>query len=272
MFPANNEPIVVSVITPLFNASRFIPRLIQSVQNQIGINYEHIIVNDCSTDNSLALLELIADYDKRIKIINLKNNFGVVHARNVAISNANGRYLAFLDADDIWMPNKLKIQINFMRENDAALSFTDYRFISEDGNKVGRLLRGPSRISWTLHHMTRYLGCLTIVVDREKCPDFSFGDVSFEYRAEDFLAWSKIIKNTGPAIRCPYDLARYAVVLNSRSSSGLEAAKSVWRVYREIEKINFILSLLYFVFYVIFSKIKRFYFRPIWLRKFIDKY
>ncbi len=272
MIPINNEPVLVSVITPVFNASRFLSRLIQSVKNQKGIRYEHIIVDDCSTDNSLALLGLLATDDERIKIIHMANNCGVVEARNVAISHAKGRYLAFLDADDIWMPDKLKIQLHFMQENNAALSFTDYRFISEDGSKVGRLLRGPSRIGWTLHHVTRYLGCLTIMVDREKCPDFSFGDVSSEYRAEDFLAWSKIIKNIGPAIRCPHDLARYAIVMNSRSSSGSRAAKSVWRVYREVEKINIFLSSLYFVVYVIFSTIKRLYCRPIWLREFVDKY
>ena len=265
-----NKPPLISIVTPVYNASRFLPRVIKSVQEQHGVNYEHIIVDDCSTDDSLAVLKALAAMDERIKIIQFQNNRGVVEARNAAIAQAKGRYLAFLDADDLWMSDKLQIQSRFMQETGAALSFSDYRFISEDGSKIGRLLRGPNRIGWSLHHMTRYLGCLTIMVDRERCPDFSFGDVSSEYRAEDFLAWSKIIKKTGLAVRCPYDLARYAVVMNSRSSSGSRAAKSVWRLYRDIERIELLPAALYFIAYVIFATMKRIYCRPIWPRGVID--
>lgn len=262
----NNLPLV-SVITPVYNASRFLSRLVECVQEQHGVNYEHIIVDDCSTDDSLAVLLRLAANDKKIKLIQSPKNRGVVEARNAAISVAKGKYLAFLDADDLWMPDKLKIQSRFMEENGVALSFSDYRFISEDGSKIGRLLRGPNRIGWSLHHMSRYLGCLTIMVDREKCPDFSFGDVSSEYRAEDFLAWSKIIIKTGPAVRCPHDLARYAVVPNSRSSSGSRAAKSVWRLYRDIEGVALFPAIVYFIAYVAFATVKRIYCRPIWPRK-----
>lgn len=265
----NNQPLI-SVITPVYNASRFLPRVIKSVQHQHDVNYEHIIVDDCSTDDSLAVLKALAEDDERIKIIQFTNNRGVVEARNLAISQAKGRYLAFLDADDLWLTDKLQIQSRFMQETGAALSFSDYRFISEDGGKIGRLLRGPNRIGWSLHHMTRYLGCLTIMVDREKCPGFSFGDVSSEYRAEDFLAWSKIIKKNGSAVRCPYDLARYAVVMNSRSSSGSRAAKSVWRLYRDIEGIALFPAIVYFIIYVAFATMKRIYCRPIWPRSAID--
>lgn len=266
----NNNPLI-SIITPVYNASHFLHRLINSVREQRGVSYEHIIVDDCSTDDSLAILMRLAEGDEKIKIIQFKKNLGVVEARNAAIAQAKGKYLAFLDADDIWLPDKLKIQSQFMQETSAALSFTDYRFISEDGSKIGRLLRGPNRINWPLHHMTRYLGCLTIMVNHEKCPDFSFGDVSSEYRAEDFLAWSKIIKQNGPAVRCPYDLARYAVVSNSRSSSGSRAAKSVWRLYRDIEGITLFPAIAYFVNYVAFATVKRIYCRPIWPRGVVDK-
>lgn len=262
--------LLISIITPVYNASRFLPRVIKSVQEQHGVSYEHIIVDDCSTDNGLAVLRALAQDDERIKIIQFKNNRGVVEARNAAISQAKGRYLAFLDADDLWMLDKLQIQSRFMQETDAALSFSDYRFISADGSKIGRLLCGPNRIGWSLHHMTRYLGCLTIMVDRERCPDFSFGDVSSECRAEDFLAWSKIIKQNGPAVRCPYDLARYSVVPNSRSSSGSRAAKSVWQLYRDIEGVALFPSIVYFVVYVAFATMKRIYCRPIWPRGVID--
>lgn len=266
-----NNLSLISVITPVYNASHYLPRVIESVQKQHGVNYEHIVVDDCSTDDSLAILLKLAACDERIKVIQFQNNRGVVEARNAAIAQANGRYLAFLDADDLWMQDKLQIQSRFMQETGAALSFTDYRFVSEDGNKIGRLLRGTNQIGWSLHHMTRYLGCLTIMVDRERCPDFSFGDISSECRAEDFLAWSKIIKQNGPAVRCPHDLARYSVVPNSRSSSGSRAAKSVWRLYRDIEDIALFPAIIYFIVYVVFAAMKRIYCRPIWPRSVIDK-
>jgi teichuronic acid biosynthesis glycosyltransferase TuaG len=210
------------------------------------------------------LLYSLAANDGRIIIINLDKNIGPAGARNEAIKISNGRYLAFLDSDDLWLSNKLQCQINFMAKNSIALSYTDYRFMSEDGSKVGRLLSGPKKVGWVAHHMTRYLGCLTIMVDKQRHPDFAFPAVSKEDFFEDFLAWSEIIKSTGPAYRCPYDLARYAVVKNSRSSNPLRTAKSVWRLYREKENISLFPALFYFSSYVIFTLLKRYFYSPIY--------
>ena len=265
----DNLPLI-TVITPVYNASLFLPRVIACVQEQHLDNYEHILVDDCSKDDSFDVLLRFAAKDKKIKVIQLPKNCGAVMARNAAISVAKGRYLAFLDADDVWMPSKLKIQSMFMLENNAALSFSDYRFISEDGSRIGRLLRGPNRIGWSLHHMTRYLGCLTIMVDRKRCPGFLFPDVSPDDPVEDFLAWSAIINEHKVAVRCPYDLARYAVVHNSRSRSAVKMAKSVWRLYRITEKIPLVSATAYFVVYFLFASIKRYFFRPIWARSKID--
>jgi len=260
----------VSIITPLYNASKFIPRLLNCVVNQESINFEHIVVDDCSQDNSYELLTKAVLKYPFIKVIRLPVNSGPVVARNEAIKLASGKYLAFLDADDFWLPNKLATQVKFMEEHNAALSFTDYRFISEDGSFVGNRISGFNKIGWNLHHMTRYLGCLTIMVDREKVPDFQFPDISPAYRAEDFLAWSNIIKKTGPALRCPHDLARYAQVANSRSSLGYKAAKSVWQLYRGVEKIPLIKAIPYFIFYVFFAFFKRFLYRPKFISSDID--
>jgi len=261
---------LVSVITPAHNAARFLKRLISCVQNQQGVSYEHIIVNDASTDETTELLHQLLATDNRIQVINCPSNVGVVEARNLAIASARGRFLAFLDADDVWLPKKLRLQTEFMLSKSAAISFTDYRFMSEDGSLVGRRLVGPKRIGWHLHHMSRYLGCLTVMIDRKRCPNFSFGDVSPEYRAEDFLAWSILIKDHGFAYRCPHDLARYAVVTNSRSSNGKRAARSVWRLYRDIEHLPAVKSALYFGLYVLFSSVKRLFCKPRWPAALVD--
>lgn len=264
-----NKPIV-SVITPVYNASKFMPRLLECVANQESIVYEHILVDDCSQDHSHTLLSQAAIKNPCIKVIRLSKNSGPVAARNEAIKYASGRYLAFIDADDYWVPSKLATQVKFMEENDTALSFSDYRFISEDGRYIGKRISGFNKIGWSLHHMTRYLGCLTIMVDREKVPNFKIPDISPSSRAEDFLAWSYIIQETGPALRCPHDLARYAQVSNSRSSLGLRAAQSVWQLYRDIEKIPLIKSVPYFIVYAFFATFKRSFYRPRFISSVID--
>jgi teichuronic acid biosynthesis glycosyltransferase TuaG len=252
----------ISIITPVYNAERFLPQLFISVQSQTYQDFEHIIVDDCSTDSSYELIKHYASRDSRVKVLRHQYNLGVVKARNTAVNISKGRFMAFLDADDIWLPEKLSVQINCMIENGAVLSFTDYRFVSEDGKSVGKRIKGPSKIGWRLHHMTRYLGCLTVMVDRKQVHDFSFGTISSAYRAEDFLAWSKIINEYGSASRCPHDLARYTVVKNSRSSDGVKAAMSVWALYRKIEKIPLVTSAIYFSCYILFSSLKRYLFRP----------
>lgn len=260
----------VSVITPCFNGSKFLSRVIESVKQQ-NSHFEHIVVDDCSTDDSW---EILSDLSRRyswLKPIRLSENSGPVVARNEAIKISSGRYLAFLDVDDFWLPKKLSTQISFMQKNNCSISFTDYRFVSEDGNLIGRRLQGFNSIGDHLHHMTRYLGCLTIMIDKEKYPNFSIPNISPAYRAEDFLAWRNYMLQVGePALRCPHDLARYSVVLKSRSSNSLFAAKSVWLLYREVERLPFLKSFFYFVSYLAFSFLKRKIYKPHLKREQVD--
>jgi teichuronic acid biosynthesis glycosyltransferase TuaG len=262
-----NKPMttpLISIITPVYNAAIFLPRLFECVKNQHGVAVEHILVDDCSSDNSLQIMRDLAAGNASIKIIAMPKNEGPVVARNLAIREARGKFLAFLDADDYWLPGKSLVQSQFMEKTGAVLCFTDYRFISEDGQLIGRRLRGPSQVGWSTHHMTRFLGCLTIMLNRELCTDFRFPDISSSFRAEDFLAWSGIILRHGPALRCKHDLARYAVVARSRSSGTLISAKSVWKLYREVENIPVIRALYYFAIYCVLTTVKRHWFKPRW--------
>lgn len=260
----------VSVITPNFNGERFIRRVVESVRRQ-NFLLEHIIVDDCSKDDSWALLLKLADEFPWLKPVKLEKNSGPVVARNKAIELAQGRFLAFLDVDDFWLPEKLSTQVKFMLDKDCALSFSDYRFVTEYGHKVGRRLKGLNKVDWHLHHMTRYLGCLTIVLDRNKILDFRFPDISPAYRAEDFLAWSRCLEVAGPALRCPHDLARYSLVENSRSTGATRAASSVWKLYRDVERISIVSAAFYFLAYALGVVWKRYWFRPIFDRELVDK-
>lgn len=262
-------PSLVSIITPNYNGLRFIRRLIESVKRQ-RCSFEHIIVDDCSTDGSWALLEKLGQEYSWLKPVRLEQNSGPVVARNRAIELAQGRFLAFLDVDDFWLPDKLQKQVDFMLKEDCVLSFSDYRFVSEDGMQIGRRLSGFDQVGWHLHHMTRYLGCLTIVLDREKYPDFRIPEIRPATRAEDFLAWSQCIQRFGPALRCPHDLARYAVVPNSRSAAK-KGSISVWRLYRHLERIPLHMAAFYFFAYAAGVFWKRYWYRPFMKRVEVDQ-
>jgi teichuronic acid biosynthesis glycosyltransferase TuaG len=261
---------LVSIITPNFNGERFIRRVVESVRQQ---NYpvEHIIVDDCSTDGSWALLQELKQVYSWLKSVRIEQNSGSAIARNRAIDLAQGRFLAFLDVDDLWLPHKLQTQIEFMLTKGCVLSFSDYRFVSEDGRKIGRRLKGFDQIGWHLHHMTRYLGCPTIVLDREKYPDFKIPNISRDLPLEDFLACSDYIQRHGAALRCPHDLARYAVVENSQSSGKKRQAGAVWKVYRDIESIALLSALFYFIFFVIGAFWKHYWNRPFMKRVDVDQ-
>lgn len=263
------SPPTVTVITPNYNGERFIRRVVECVRRQ-NYSAEHIIVDDRSSDGSWSLLLKLVEEYPWLKPIRLKTNSGPVVARNMAIKHARGRFLAFLDVDDFWLPEKLRIQTQFMLDKGCTLSFSDYRFVTEDGELIGRRLQGPKKIGWHLHHMTRYLGCLTIMLDRNKIPEFRFPDLKTARRAEDFLAWSKCIQHSGPVLRCPHDLARYSVVANSRSAVTKSSVLSVWRIYVDVEEISFPLAGFYFLIFSLGVVWKRFRFRPNLKRGLVD--
>ena len=157
---SNKLDVMVTVITPNYNGEKFISRVVESVSRQ-NYSLEHIVIDDNSTDGSWELLVKLSKKYSWLKPVRLEKNYGPVVARNKAIELAKGKFLAFLDVDDLWQEDKLKTQIEFMTKKGCALSFSDYRFISEDGRNIGRRIKGFDKIGWSLHHITRYLGCLS---------------------------------------------------------------------------------------------------------------
>src|SRR5690606_22928772 len=132
---------LVSVITPSYNSESFIKQTIESVQSQTYQNWEMIIVDDCSTDKTIEIIHQKSKEDTRIHLIKLNENSGAAVARNTAIRNAKGKYIAFLDSDDFWLPNKLERQVQFMLEHDYAFSYTSYRIMNEDGTKTNKVIK-----------------------------------------------------------------------------------------------------------------------------------
>lgn len=228
------SPPLVSVITPFFNATRWLPGLVNVTKTQTLTVFEHILVDDCSTDGSKPLAESLTHGDARYKVLQMSRNGGPAAARNLGLSVAKGRYVAFLDADDLWLPGKLEQQTRFMQERGHAFTYHDYRFISEDSSHIGKLVRAPDLLDVPTLHTRRGVGCLAVMIDRDKLPGFKFPEVDRTF-PEDHFAWFTILKGGERGHRLPQDLARYRVFKGSRSSNKLKAAGAMWLTFRYAE-------------------------------------
>ena len=244
---------LVSIITPSYNSSRFIVECVNSVISQTFQNWEMIIVDDDSNDNSRDIISDLSAKEKRIKSIFLEENVGSAEARNVAIKQSKGRYIAFLDSDDIWSKDKLEKQISFMNEKDIAFSFTSYQIISEDGKTKYSVITAPKKMSYHSYLKNTIIGCLTVIIDKEKTGDFQMPNIRSSH---DMALWLLIMKRGFSAYGLDENLAYYRIVSTSNTSKKWKAAKEVWDVYRKKEKINILYSIYYFIGYA-FNAIKK---------------
>ena len=249
--------LTVSIITPSYNSSQYTGRTIDSIRSQTYQDWELIIIDDCSTDQSRDVIQYYVNQDSRIKLICLEGNSGAAVARNVGIENAIGRFIAFLDSDDTWHPEKLEKQIAFMLQHNYALSYTQYHQVNENGETIGNLYF-PEKTHYYALLKTCTIGCLTAMYDTAK-----IGKVYFPLirKRQDFALWLKILKQVEYAYCVPEDLASYTVRSDSISANKWKAAQYNWRLYRDIEKLTFLSSFYYFSHYairgIIRSKFKR---------------
>ena len=233
----------VSIIVPMYNAGKFIGKAIETVLSQTYENWEMLIMNDVSTDNSLAVVNEFAKKDDRIKVVNTEKNMGVVKGRNHLIDLARGKYIAFLDADDYWHSEKLEKQIQFMKEKNASISCTEYTRVRENGEKINEVVI-KSEISYTDMLKNNYLGCLTVMYDVEKVGKRYFKELK---KNEDYVLWLEIVKDVKIIYGLKENLAYYRVLDNSRSSNKVKTAKVRWEIYRKVEKLSLLKSIYYFL-------------------------
>ena len=242
----------VSIIVPMYNAEKFIGKTIESVLAQTYQNWEMLIMNDVSTDNSLAIVSLYAKKDERIKIVNTEKNVGVVKGRNFLIDLASGKYIAFLDADDYWHNEKLEKQIKFMKEKNASISCTEYTRVKENEEKINDVII-KEEISYNDMLKNNYLGCLTVIYDAKKIGKRYFKELE---KNEDYVLWLEIVKDVNTIYGLKENLAYYRVLDNSRSSNKVKTAKVPWEIYRKIEKLSLLKSIYYFLHYAIRAVLK----------------
>ena len=258
---SNIEVKSVSIITPSYNSEKYISKTIDSVLSQTYQNWEMIVVDDVSLDNSNEIIEEYCKKDSRIKLIKLEKNSGAAVARNRAIKEAKGRYIAFLDADDIWKAEKLEKQIYFMQKNNYSFTYTAYEKIDENGVVFGKI-GVPLKVSYNQLLKTCVIGCLTAVYDTEKLGKIY---MPTNTKREDFATWLSILKKIDFAYGIKENLSQYRVYENQSSGKKAKMAKENWKLYREIEKLNLLKACYYFSHYAVrgvlrtkFPKIARF--------------
>ncbi|QFT90334.1 Putative teichuronic acid biosynthesis glycosyltransferase TuaG [Bacillus sp. THAF10] len=242
-----NATDLVSVITPTYNASKYVLDTIRSVQAQTYSNWEMLIVDDCSQDNTCEIIKEEMKQDSRIKLKELKTNGGPGHARNTAFNLAKGKYIAFLDSDDLWHPEKLTKQLAFMKEHDSVFSFTAYRIMKESGEKTEVVFRALPTVTYKTLLLNTAIGTLTVVLNKQKLGNFQMK--LFRDCSEDYGLWLSILKEGITAHGLNEELAVYRKCENSLSSNKFHSAKKTWNTYRKIENKNVILSCWYLMNY-----------------------
>ncbi len=244
---------LVSIITPSFNASRFIAKSIESVLNQTYQNWELLITDDCSIDNSVEIIASYTNKDSRIRLFPLKSNVGAAAARNVSIKNSMGRYIAFLDSDDTWMPEKLERQIAFMQQKGYAFTCSAYDQMSERGEKQNKIIDVPQNISYHQYLRNTIIVCLTVIIDRRQTGDFTMPIIRSSH---DMALWLLIMKRGFKCYGFNEVLATYRLVSASNSSKKIKAVQDVWKVYTKIENLAVPVALFNFLGYV-FNAIRK---------------
>lgn len=242
------EAHLVSIVMPVYNAGIYLAQSIQSVLNQTYSNWELLIVDDCSTDNSADIIKSFASQDGRIHYLKTLSPSGSPTVpRNIGIEKANGRFIAFLDSDDIWLPKKLEEQLPLFESSDTAIVYSNYEKISEEGKRSQRLVLAPMCTDYHELLCGNIIGCLTAVYDVKK-----LGKLYFEpIKHEDYVLWLTILKKGFKGKNTGTVNALYRVRNHSVSSNKWKVISWQWNIYVHVEKVGYIRAIYYFINYAL---------------------
>ena len=233
---------LVSIITPTYNCTLFIGKTIESVQKQTYKNWEMIIVDDCSSDNTESVVRNYEKDDSRIKYHRLDRNVGAAVARTEAMKLANGEYMAFLDSDDLWYPEKLERQLRFMKDNNIAFSCTAYELINENDKLMGKIIKAPCKTNYNRLLLDCPVGNSTVMYDVRRMGKFEVPNIR---KRNDDALWLAMLKKEEYIFSMPDVLMQYRIRQNSISSNKLELIKYHWQLYRNIEHLSVLRSIFH---------------------------
>lgn len=248
----NTSEDLVSIIMPSYNCEDFIGFTLDSVIKQTYQNWEVIIVDDCSTDNTVEVVNSYILKDSRIKCYKLDRNSGAALARNKAIEFANGKYLAFLDSDDLWFPEKLSVQISFMKKNNYSFTCTSYTKVDEHGRYLNRTIKARKKSNYN-DILKRNPGNSTVIYNASDLGKCMIPNIK---KRNDYVMWLQIVKKAKNLYGIDKPLGSHRIRKGSLSRNKMSLVGYHWKVYREIEKLSIIRS-SYLVFYwIIFTVFK----------------
>lgn len=231
---------LISIITPTYNCAQFIGETIKSVINQTYTNWEMIIVDDASNDNTEEVVKSIKD--ERIKYIRLKENSGAATARNIAMENASGKFMAFLDSDDIWIKDKLEKQVKFMIDNNYNFTCTAYEKMNEKGDSLNKVFKPKKKADYNRILLDCPVGNSTVMYNVSHLGKFQVPNIR---KRNDDALWLQILKKEKFIYGMPDILMKYRIRNNSISSNKLSLVKYHWYLYRKIEHLSVIRSVFH---------------------------
>lgn len=244
----------VSVIIPAYNAAKTITETLESALAQTFEDFEIIVADDGSTDNTSETVLRLADADERVKLFQVNKNQGVAKARNFAISNAGGEWIAFLDSDDLWEKDKLEKQLKLADEKNADIVYCSYGIIDAKGERSCTDFIVEEHTTYNLMLARNVISCSTALIKREYFDKYSF---SSEYAHEDYALWMEMLRDGLQAYGNTEILAYYRLYAGSRSANKLKAAKNRWIIYRKHLNMSFSHSLCCIVRYM-FKALKKY--------------
>ena len=253
---------LVSIIVPVYNSEAYLAQTIESVQQQTYPHWELILVDDCSTDTSAAMIAGYVAQDKRIRYIRLSENSGAAVARNAGLEASKGRYIAYLDADDLWFPRKLERQVAFLTENNVHFSCCAYEKIEQDGTSLHKTVWMPKTMNYHQLLKDTIIQTVGVIVDT-KFVDPKLLVMPNVRRGQDFATWLQILRSGVLFHGQPEVLAAYRRVSTSLSANKLRAFKRTWHVYRQVEQLPLVYAAWCQAWYAFHACCKRFY---------VDKY
>lgn len=246
---------LVSIIMPAFNCENFIKISIESALNQSYENLELLICDDGSTDRTLDIIKQFSLTDNRLKVV--KNIFekGAAGARNSCLKSSKGRYIAFLDSDDLWHPDKLKLQIRFMQDEEVPFSYSYYQNIDENGKK-GSIVISPSRLNFKLMSYSNFIGCLTVILDSNVIKNICQPNIK---KRNDYALWLKILlDNPSIRIKCLKEpLGFYRVNAYGLSSNILDSIFYFYKCLRDYAKLGIFVSFIKTIIYLFLTFFKK---------------
>lgn len=249
----------VSIITPSYNSEEYISDTIESVINQSFEDWELIIIDDCSNDKTIQIINSYISKDNRIVLKQNIGNRGAAYSRNVGLIESKYDYVAFLDSDDIWKRDKLEKQLSFMKLNNISFSFTGYQIINNIGEPTGKTVDTSQKGTFSYKDMLAKkatLGCSTVMIDKMSFEDLL--EMPSIRTGQDYAFWLKLLRETNKNAYIYNEvLTEYRITPNSISRNKFKKAKRQWFIYRKIEKLNIFKSIYYFCFYAFRAVFRR---------------